>query len=325
MTARLPQPGYDDGTWGEILNEFLLAAHNPDGTLKPLTQYQIQGLVSELALKVNSTDLHPVATSGAYGDLTGLPAIPSTANLVSNSDLDAKISSAIAAIPQGGSGSIMGIFEPTTSYAAGTVVSYTNNLWQLPTGYSGASDNNVYSDTLVSGGSGATIAGGSITRAASGSNPDMAGTMIYFPIGPTEIDFSVDMTFITGWSGIFIGNNSEGQNFASPSTRANAFLCYWDGATNLRRCYLDSNGTEISTVQFTTASMATKRRIRMTVDASGMVTFYIDGTLIFTHTLTMTLSPRVGMTAAQGGATFAAMQATTTGISFPVDAVQLTA
>jgi len=32
--ARLPQPGSDDGTWGDILNEFLGVDHNADGTLK---------------------------------------------------------------------------------------------------------------------------------------------------------------------------------------------------------------------------------------------------------------------------------------------------
>lgn len=32
--ARLPQPGGDDGTWGDILNEFLNVSHNADGTLK---------------------------------------------------------------------------------------------------------------------------------------------------------------------------------------------------------------------------------------------------------------------------------------------------
>jgi hypothetical protein len=31
---RLPVPGQDDGAWGDILNEFLGVAHNPDGTLK---------------------------------------------------------------------------------------------------------------------------------------------------------------------------------------------------------------------------------------------------------------------------------------------------
>ncbi len=32
--ARLPTPGGDDGTWGDVLNEFLNVGHNTDGTLK---------------------------------------------------------------------------------------------------------------------------------------------------------------------------------------------------------------------------------------------------------------------------------------------------
>lgn len=32
--ARLPQPGSDNGTWGDILNEFLLQAHANDGLIK---------------------------------------------------------------------------------------------------------------------------------------------------------------------------------------------------------------------------------------------------------------------------------------------------
>ncbi len=32
--ARLPVPGQDPGVWGEILNEFLLVAHNSDGSLR---------------------------------------------------------------------------------------------------------------------------------------------------------------------------------------------------------------------------------------------------------------------------------------------------
>ena len=32
--ARLPNPGSDDGTWGDILNDFLSQVHNPDGSLK---------------------------------------------------------------------------------------------------------------------------------------------------------------------------------------------------------------------------------------------------------------------------------------------------
>lgn len=32
--ARLPEIGSDAGTWGGILNDFLLTSHNSDGTLK---------------------------------------------------------------------------------------------------------------------------------------------------------------------------------------------------------------------------------------------------------------------------------------------------
>ncbi len=32
MSQRLPIPGNDDGTWGNILNNYLSVAHNPDGT-----------------------------------------------------------------------------------------------------------------------------------------------------------------------------------------------------------------------------------------------------------------------------------------------------
>lgn len=47
--ARLPQPGADTGTWGEILNDYLSAAHNTDGTLK-------DNVVTNAALSPNSID-----------------------------------------------------------------------------------------------------------------------------------------------------------------------------------------------------------------------------------------------------------------------------
>lgn len=90
--ARLPQPGGDEGQWGQILNDFLSQAHNADGSLKQLSQSQIQNLVSDLAGKVNTTDLKPVATSGSYADLTNKPSIPATAadvGAVSTTGLDA--------------------------------------------------------------------------------------------------------------------------------------------------------------------------------------------------------------------------------------------
>lgn len=85
--ARLPQPGNDSGTWGAILNDFLLASHNADGSLKDIAQSAVTGLqadlatkanTSDLSAKANSADLSAVATSGAYADLSGRPTIPST-------------------------------------------------------------------------------------------------------------------------------------------------------------------------------------------------------------------------------------------------------
>lgn len=40
--VRLPQPGSDEGKWGEILNEYLLESHTADGALKPATVDSIQ-------------------------------------------------------------------------------------------------------------------------------------------------------------------------------------------------------------------------------------------------------------------------------------------
>lgn len=45
--ARLPQPGGDDGAWGQLLNDFLVVSHNNDGTVKA-------GAVDSTAIQDNS-------------------------------------------------------------------------------------------------------------------------------------------------------------------------------------------------------------------------------------------------------------------------------
>jgi hypothetical protein len=52
--ARLPQPGGDNGAWGDILNDFLGVEHNTDGTLKD---------TGSLSAKADDTDV--VHNSGA--------------------------------------------------------------------------------------------------------------------------------------------------------------------------------------------------------------------------------------------------------------------
>lgn|GEM_PF-4677506 len=63
--SRLPTPGSDDGTWGDILNDFLKIEHNTDGSLKNV---------------VRPSSLSTVATSGSYNDLADKPSIPSVSD-----------------------------------------------------------------------------------------------------------------------------------------------------------------------------------------------------------------------------------------------------
>lgn len=44
--SRLPLPGGDNGTWGDVLNDFLSASHNGDGTLKNSSLQQSGGVTS---------------------------------------------------------------------------------------------------------------------------------------------------------------------------------------------------------------------------------------------------------------------------------------
>lgn len=73
---RLPIPGADEGTWGDVLNQYLLAAHKSDGSLKddavpaaaiPDATITEAKLDSALATKVNGAGGNP--TMG--GDLSG--------------------------------------------------------------------------------------------------------------------------------------------------------------------------------------------------------------------------------------------------------------
>lgn len=77
MVARLPQPGADDGTWGDVLNDFLLTEHNADGTHK--------------------SGPTPVATATTYGtvqlsgDLGGTASAPTVPGLGSKADNSAVV------------------------------------------------------------------------------------------------------------------------------------------------------------------------------------------------------------------------------------------
>jgi hypothetical protein len=59
--TRLPIPGSDDGGWGTILNDFLTASHNADGTLKSAAVSTAVGSTTGSGNLVRSTS--PVITT----------------------------------------------------------------------------------------------------------------------------------------------------------------------------------------------------------------------------------------------------------------------
>lgn len=70
--ARLPNVGGDSGTWGDILNEFLLVEHNSDGTLQPIPQSNVINLTQDLDDKADQADLDTEISDRQAGDTAGL-------------------------------------------------------------------------------------------------------------------------------------------------------------------------------------------------------------------------------------------------------------
>ena len=69
--ARLPVPGADAGTWGDVLNGFLAIAHNPDGTLKS----------SAVNTTINNASSSTAGVVQLTGDLGGSSSSPSVVKI----------------------------------------------------------------------------------------------------------------------------------------------------------------------------------------------------------------------------------------------------
>jgi hypothetical protein len=66
--TRLPQPGGDEGNWGSVLNDYLLAAHDASGILRADSIQEAQ-LAPEVRTKLNGLagPVGPPGPNGATG------------------------------------------------------------------------------------------------------------------------------------------------------------------------------------------------------------------------------------------------------------------
>jgi hypothetical protein len=120
MTARLPSPGSDDGTWGDILNTFLEVSHNSDGTLKQ-SAVQQAGAASSSILVSAGTGL----TGG--GDLSA------------NRTISANFGTSAGTIAQGNDARITGAVQSSLADAKGDLLvgSAADAIVRLPVGSDG--------------------------------------------------------------------------------------------------------------------------------------------------------------------------------------------
>lgn len=126
--ARLPIPGSDDGTWGDILNDFLSAQHNSDGThnlsLNNLSDVNAAGATNGQVLKFNGTswvagtDDAGAGDPAVGGDLTGTA---SNAQIATGAIVNTDVS-ATAAIDQSK------IANLTSDLAGKAAVSHTHAI-----------------------------------------------------------------------------------------------------------------------------------------------------------------------------------------------------
>ncbi len=140
--ARLPQPGSDSGTWGNVLNDFLVQSHASDGTLKPsvvttntiasatITEAKLDpAVVTKLNNPAGVADATPSAKGIVQlaGDLGGTAASPTVPGLAGKAPTASPIFTGTVTTPAiAVTGGLPAVGKILTSDISG------NASWQTP-------------------------------------------------------------------------------------------------------------------------------------------------------------------------------------------------
>ncbi|MGF7229609.1 MAG: glycosyl hydrolase family 28-related protein [Candidatus Saccharibacteria bacterium] len=118
--SRLPVPGQDSGSWGNVLNDFLGVAHNADGTLKPAS---VATAGAELASNKGAANGYAPLNGSSKVPVANLP-VGTTAGTVAAGD-DSRITSALQSGTAAG-GDLSGTYpNPAVAKVHGVAVTGT--------------------------------------------------------------------------------------------------------------------------------------------------------------------------------------------------------
>ena len=216
--ARLPQPGGDEGQWGDILNEYLSQVHNTDGTLKDSVITESK-LAAPVITKLN-------AVAGATG-ATGAQGPAGAAGTTGATGAQGPAGSGAtgATGPQGPAGSAGGATGATGPDGATGATGA-----QGPAGATGAGATGATGPTGTEGATGPTGATGAGATGATGPQGP-AG-----PAGSAVYNFRTTTTSITAAAGdyIFADASSNAITITLPSPVASAYFSVKkiDGGSN---------------------------------------------------------------------------------------------
>ena len=210
--ARLPIPGSDDGTWGDILNQFLDVAHNSDGTLKDV----VHASGDETVTGIKSFSSSPqVPTPTGASD-----AVPK-----SYVDANAGVTGATGATGPAGAGGAQGATGATGAGSTGATGAQgpTGTAGtQGATGATGAGVTGATGPAGTNGATGATGAGatGATGPAGTGGAQGATGATGAGATGATGPNGSGGATGATGVAGVTGASGPAGTAGATGATGA---------------------------------------------------------------------------------------------------------